>query len=497
MCVVTALAALSMVETSIVASLTSVPSPDGRELLALSHSCEWLEVRADLVGDPEPNWIRGFFAGKLIYSLRSRDAGGEFEGSDFDRASRLLAASLNYDLVELDAKRDLRPEVTSGIAADKRLVSWHGRPASYDELAAGFDLLSSIPAKLYKLVVAGGCGADALWALSLLKSLKRSDVIAFASGESGLWSRLVAPHLGAPIIFGSAEPSWTSDGDPSVHQLIQDYGLPNLSPVHEIYGIVGNPVRHSLSPRMHNAAYRALGCPAVFVPFQVESFGDFWRDLVSSGQLESLGFSIRGLTVASPHKETALREARVRSPMSRRVGAANVFVRQNGHWKADTTDPEGVALANGKPGFSMMGINAAVVGCGGAGRAIAAALDQAGAVVTLVNRGTERGDMASKLLQLPFVPLSSFRVDKFSVVVNATPVGRNDNRMPFEIEGLKQEAAVIDLVYGKEPTPLVAKTRGAGRLVIDGRDVLEAQVRRQFHMMTGREMPLELVREQL
>ena len=466
-------------------------------MLAIARSCEWLEVRADLIGDLDPAWIRRFFPGRLLYSLRSRDFGGEFDGSDHDRVSRLAGAARHYDMVSLEAGRDLGTDTLGAIAAEKRMATWRGRPANYDELAGCFKRLSSVPGKLYKLVVEGGSGAEALAPLNLLKSLGRHDVIAFASGESGLWSRLLAPYLGAPVIFGTAGTAWTIDGEPSVQQLVEDYGLPNSSFVQEIYGIVGNPVSHSLSPRMHNAAYRALGFPAVFVPFQVESFGDFWRDIVSSGQLESLGFSIKGLTVASPHKEAALREARVSSPMSRRVGAANVFVRQNGHWKADTTDPEGVTLASGRPGFSVKGMKAAVVGCGGAGRAVAAALDQAGAAVMLVNRGMERGQMASRLLGLPFAPLSSFSVEPFSVVVNATPVGRNDNRMPFEIAGLKQDAVVIDLVYGREPTPLITKSRGAGRVVIDGRDVLEAQVLRQFHMMTGRQMPIEVVRDQL
>jgi 3-dehydroquinate dehydratase/shikimate dehydrogenase len=274
--------------------------------------------------------------------------------------------------------------------------------------------------------------------------------------------------------------------------LIEDYNLPQLTPLREIYGIVGDPVQHSLSPRLHNAAYRALGYPALFVPFPVESFHDFWSRVVENGALESLGISMRGFTVASPHKETALNEATASSPMAQRAGSTNVFVRKNGAWKADTTDPEGVIEGLSRRGIELSGKKVAVVGCGGSGRVIAVALDQAGAVVTLVNRGVERGLRAHRLLGLPFVPLSEFTVDGYSLIVNATPVGRNTNDLPFKLKGLSQDAVVVDLVYGSQTTPLIAAAQAQGRTTIDGREVLYLQARRQFHLMTGREMPADL-----
>jgi 3-dehydroquinate dehydratase/shikimate dehydrogenase len=454
-------------------------------------------VRADLVGDLDPAWVRNFFPGRLLYSLRSSSAGGAFEGSESVRAARLLNASRHYDLVELEAEGDLRPEILSGVAPDKRVLSWYGRPEDSGELTLHFNRLSSIQGRLYKMVVGNKRIEDTPGPLLLLKSLARPDVIAFASGEGGFWSRLLAPHFGAPIIFGSADEGWTAEGDPSIFRLVEDYGLPFLSPVDEIYGIVGNPVNHSLSPRIHNAAYRALKHPALFVPFQIASFGDFWREVVTGGKLEMLGLTVKGLTVSSPYKEAALREAGASSSMSRLIGAANVFVRNNGHWKADTTDPEGVILAIRNRGFSLKGKKAAVVGCGGAGRAVAAALSDEGAGVTLVNRGLERGRMAARLLGLPFVPLSSFAVRDFSVLINATPVGRHDNQMPFELEGLSEHAMVVDLVYGSRPTPLVASALACGRVAIDGYEVLLIQVLHQFRKMTGLEMPAHVAREAL
>jgi 3-dehydroquinate dehydratase/shikimate dehydrogenase len=333
---------------------------------------------------------------------------------------------------------------------------------------------------------------DELAALSLLSRARRRDLIAYTEGKSSFWSRFVAPRLGLPMVFGTIGKHPGRACDPSVAQLIEDYQLPDLKPLREIYGIVGDPVQHSLSPRLHNAAYRALGYPALFVPFHVESFADFWSEVVEEGTLESLGLTMRGFTVASPHKEAALRRASAATQMVKRAGSTNLFVRNNGTWRADTTDPEGVVEAMRRRGIALEGKKVAVVGCGGSGRAIAAALDQAGAVVTLVNRGLERGMRAIELLGLPFVPLSEFSVEGYSVIVNATPLGRDNGDSPFKLKSLNEDAVIVDLVYGSRTTSLVAGAQAMGRTAIDGREVLFLQVRRQFHLMTGHEMPADL-----
>ncbi|HET7158215.1 MAG TPA: NAD(P)-binding domain-containing protein, partial [Burkholderiales bacterium] len=149
-----------------------------------------------------------------------------------------------------------------------------------------------------------------------------------------------------------------------------------------------------------------------------------------------------------------------------------------------TTDPDVVYSVRVKEK------RAAVIGCGGAGRAIAAALVQSGAGVTLINRGAERGEHAAALLGLPYIPLRDFDAEGYDIVVNATPVGRDTDEAPFAVDRLNNDAVVIDLVYGSRPTPLVGTTRARQQLAIDGRDVLVTQVSRQFRLMTGKEMPI-------
>jgi 3-dehydroquinate dehydratase/shikimate dehydrogenase len=484
-----------MIKATLVATLMTPPSPGGQELTALPASVEWLEVRSDLVGDLDPAWLRSRFRGRLLYALRSRAEGGNFEGSQGQRYDYLGRAADSYDLIELEGERDFSPDLLDKIPIEKRLVSWHGAASNLSELKARFGQLSSVPASIYKLVTQTTKASAELASLSLLNSLGRSDTIAYSSGPLGFWSRLVAPHLGAPIIFGSVSNGIPTE--PTINKLIEDYGLPLLAPLEGIYGIVGSPVFHSLSPRLHNAAYRAMNYPALFVPFHVDSFSEFWHEVVRGEVLESLNMPIKGLTVASPHKEAALLMAGAVSLMARRAEAANILVRDNGSWKADTTDPEIVFMAQRKRGIQMKQKRAAVIGCGGAGRAMAAALDGFGAEVSLVNRGAERGNYAAQLLGLPYIPLQGFSAEGYDIVINATPVGRDDGKVPFQIKTLSEDAVIIDLVYGSEPTPLVASAKAPEGVVIDGREVLLTQVLRQFQLMTGKEMPVSLVREKL
>src|SRR5262249_1703634 len=135
------------------------------------------------------------------------------------------------------------------------------------------------------------------------------------------------------------------------------------------------------------------------------------------------------------------------------------------------------------------GCKAAVIGCDGASQTVAAALQQAGAEVTLVNRGKERGHYAVRLLGLPFVLLSEFEARHFTLLVNGTPVGRNGDSLPFGIDSVGNGTVVVDLAYGTHPTPLVSGVLARGGSIVDGHDVLLTQVRKQFYMMIGQKLP--------
>lgn len=471
-----------------VALVATITTPQAvLEIEKVSGAVSWLQIRADVTGDIPATWLRSRFGGRLLYALQSPAYGGKSDLPQFERHQRLVAAAGDHDLVELESDRDLVPELLDAVPANKRMIVWRGSQCDAGEIQSRFEHIVNIPARYYCLLPAAVRASDGLQPLLFLNTIKRKDVVAFCVGPAGLWSHLLSASLGSPFIFGKAGNSIHEMGELHIQQLMADYGFPTLRPVQELYGMVGTRIFRSPSPRLHNTAYRILNHPALFVPFHVEDFQDFWEEMVESGLLESLGIAIRGLIIVSPHKEAALRVAGTSSWMVRRAGASNVFVRRGRVWEAETTDPETIASVK-----DICPLKAAVIGCGGAGRAVAAALQQTGSEVTLVNRGLRRGAYAVQLLGLPFVPLSEFRADGFNLIVNATPVGKEKDAFPFTLDN---GTVVIDLAYGSEPTPLVSAVLARGGAAIDGYDVLLRQVRKQFQLMTGLEMPEIIDRE--
>ncbi len=485
----------------LVAVATEPDDLDSTRLRSLDGVAESLEVRADLLGDPDPAQLRKHFTGTLTYCLRTRAQG---EGRDLvpvERFTRLLRAADHYDVVDLEWPHDLvRPELLAAVPARRRRVSWHGTlPTGQDAgqgteghaaLRGRFAALQAVPAALY-LLDARSLGSrphhapeDGVTAApSLLAGLGRGDVTAFASGPAGTWTRVLAPWLGAPVVFGRVSAPGP-DGMPSVEQLVTDYGLPELPRLRGLFGIAGRNPRRSLSPRLHNAALRTLGIPALYLPFQAEALAPFWRAAVRFG--EDSGLPVRGLTVTAPHKETALVLADVASPTARQCGAANLLWQEEGLWRADTTDTVGALHTLARAGIHPAGLRAAVVGCGGAGRAVALALLEAGAQVTLVNRGHARGRDCARRMRVPYVPLSEFSAAGYGVLVQATPLVE---RPPFPVATADPEATVLEMAYRDPPTALMEAARARGLLGIDGWEVLLVEVQEQFRLLTGHRIP--------
>jgi 3-dehydroquinate dehydratase/shikimate dehydrogenase len=479
----------------LIATLTSWPGSRQMLPFAAESAIRCIEVRADLTGDIDPAPLRSSFSGPLLYTLRSTAEDGGCPDPARRRHQRLIAAADHYDLVDLEAARDLDLDVLSRIPPRRRVLTWQGPATDAAGLRGRLDWLSTTRAHWYRLAPRADTHTQALAPLHLLRSIDRDDVVAYARGPSATWTRVLAARFGASAAcgwLGEAPDAWArAEGELSILRLLADYPPQVLSLADRIYGIIGETATTSRSPLMHNTAYRLLGLPALYLPFNTQDLGRCLAELTTG--LDELGMPLRGATVIAPHKDAALTLASQATPCAHRAAAANVLVRTDDGWLADNEASAVVAALSAK-NVAVAGRRAAVIGCGGSGRAAAAGLALAGADVTLVNRSRWHGEYASKVLGLPYIPLAEFDPRPFSVLINATPV--NDTLL-FRIDGTSPATVTFDLNYRPPNTKLVATARAAGHLTINGNDMLLTEVPRQFRLMTGHHMPTTEIRTAL
>lgn len=477
---------MTAVRAAVIAVLGGPPAPDGADLRALASRVDSLEVRADLVGDLDVHWLRQQFSGTLVYTLRSVGEGGQFGNGLAERHVRIQAAARAYDLVDLEWATDVTPELLAAVPASRRRLFRHvgrlGAAAGVAELAAVLDRMTATPAALYVLSIDADTAEDAVAVVSLLAAARRPDLTAYATGLAGLFTRILAPRLGAPVVFAELG-TGTQTGFPTLSELETDYGFPELAPVRCLYGIVSPSLRPAAWTRLHNRAYRMLGLGAIFLPFATQDLGRFWRTLIPA--LDAANLSLHGMTVTTPFKERVLHLVERTTEAARQCGAGNIVLRDGHEWVADATDTC-VVSALAAMGIALDGRRVAVVGCGAAGRNLAAALTLQGADVVLVNRSEDRGRFAARLLGLPFVPLAEFSPVGFALLVHATPV---TDRVLVSLAGMSSDAAVLEMVPANTTTPLIAEARARGLVTFDGWQVLAAEGALHFLLMTGATMP--------
>ena len=254
-----------------------------------------------------------------------------------------------------------------------------------------------------------------------------------------------------------------------------------------LLGVAGFPVAHSRSPAMHNAALAELGLDWLYVPLPLppERFEEAVRALPGSG--------FRGINVTLPHKEVAFDLADELSAAAAAIGAANTLTFEDGAMRADNTDAGGAIDALPS---SPRGCEALVLGAGGSARAVAWALREAGAAVSVWNRTPERAKELAAELEVRHVE----RPRTSDLLVHCTSVGLDRSTSPMEavgmlgLSGLDPPPTVVDLVYGSGVTPVIAWARSGGARVVEGEEVLVRQGARSLELWTGRSAPLAAMR---
>jgi shikimate dehydrogenase len=268
----------------------------------------------------------------------------------------------------------------------------------------------------------------------------------------------------------------------------------------KLCGLIGDPVRHSVSPAMHNAAFRTLGLDYAYLPFRVR------RDDLPAALQGMRALNIRGLNVTIPHKVAALALLDEIDPLAKQIGAVNVLVNNSGRLTGYNTDAEGFLQVLSGHGIEAQGRNVAVLGAGGAARAIAFALASRGASLTILNRtpGAALSCAADisgstgqpvKALELTRANLAAV-LEGASLLVNATSIGMlpAGDVSPVGRELLGSQLTVVDIVYNPHKSRLLREAGQAGAMTINGLEMLIRQGALAFEKWTGRQPPLEVMR---
>jgi shikimate dehydrogenase len=273
-----------------------------------------------------------------------------------------------------------------------------------------------------------------------------------------------------------------------------------LSGASLVYGILGHPVAQSLSPAMHNAAFRALSLDAVYVPFPVAPEG--LRAAVAG--LAAAG--VRGFNVTVPHKQAILPLLSEVLPEARAIGAVNTVRAEQGRLCGTNTDGEGFLHSlEHDLGFDPAGRSVLLLGAGGAARAIAFALAGAGVGrLAIANRTVARARALADECRAHFPALAVEALELGQapgraphLLVNSTSVGMGDDRAPLELGPVGVREAVLDIVYHPPRTPLLAAAKALGLRSANGLGMLLYQGVAAFRFWTGREPPVDIMREAL
>lgn len=258
----------------------------------------------------------------------------------------------------------------------------------------------------------------------------------------------------------------------------------------QVFGILGQPVAHSLSPAMHNAAFAALGINAVYVPFPV-------RDLAAAVQ-GLRGLNIRGVSVTLPFKEEIIPLLDEVDLKAKAIGAVNTVLNRDGVLQGHNTDWEGALLALERQA-EISGRQVMVLGAGGAGRAVVFAVQQAGGQVLVADVHDAKAQTLAQEMRATAVPLTELATVEADIFINATPVGMEPeaDAIPLPPELLGRFRVVMDLVYRPVRTRLLQEAALRGARTIDGLQMLLYQGVRQFELFVGQPAPTEVMRQAL
>jgi 3-dehydroquinate dehydratase / shikimate dehydrogenase len=453
-----------------------------------------VELRLDwLTSDAERSkflgWLRHHQPRRatLLATCRRKGAGGRFAG-DIDAQLywliRAREAGCQWCDIEVETQRELPGQSAREYAIPPRIM------LSLHDFERTPELTRSVHLPLHGEVDAVKIAAHARTiadSVRLLRWARRSkNCIAVPMGEVGLPGRILALREGSTLAYAPVAAA-TAPGQVSLHELKHLYRAHELNRRTGIFGVIGDPIGHSLSPLMHNSAFGSEKVNAVYLPFLVKDLRDFLAAVPE--------FGIRGFSVTIPHKQKILKYLKQCDPLAADIGAVNtVKVHRDGSLHGFNTDYVGV-LRSLEKRLDLAKSRVLIFGAGGSARAAAFALARAGAAVAVCARRDRAARELARAVGGEVVPRRALRTLSFDAVLNATPVGMypHDEISPLSLRELHCRI-VMDLIYRPERTRLLKLAANKGIATVSGVEMFLAQGIAQWEMWIGQRAPEGVMR---
>ena len=453
----------------------------------------FLELRLDYLSQPAvalpklKNFLEMHPEATAIATCRRAVNGGKFRGSVAAELAILLkAADAGFPLVdiELQSARSLKAEQLRGLTDRVGLIiSYHDFRATkkLDEQLAE---IGKYPADFYKVVSTATNLYDNVVMMKFLQANSaKHEMVGLCMGEQGIISRVLGVRAGSIFTFGAAKSGEeTAPGQVPFNELKDTYRIDNVDAATQVYGVAGDPVEHSLSPIMMNAAFRREAVNAVYLSLHAKSL----KDLLACVR----DIPIRGLSITMPYKQDIVNALENSDPLTRQIGACNTLVRSlDGKLYGFNTDVGGI-VAPLEQRLHLAGARVLVIGAGGVARAAAFGLKAKGAEVFITNRTPEKAQTLARQAKAKYLKRADVAKNTFDVIINATPVGMGNNKQsPLEEKELNTKY-VFDLVYIPAETKLIKMARAKNLQVISGLEMFVQQGARQFEIWTGKPAPM-------
>ena len=423
----------------------------------------------------------------VIATCRRVASGGKFRGSiasQLDILSKAAAAGCQLVDVELQTASKCKPEQLQKLRTRAALIlSFHDFRAT-KKLDETLEKMLHYPADFYKIVSTATTLSDNVTMIKFLaREGDRHSLVGMCMGEQGIISRVLGVRAGSVFTFASAVAGEeTAPGQITAQELRNVYRIERVDVATRVYGVVGDPIAHSLSPAIMNAAFRRENVNAVYLALHAKTL----KDLLTCVR----EIPIHGISVTMPYKEAILPHLDNTDSHTTKIGACNTVVRaQDGKLYGFNTDTSGVVRPLERRLSTLQDAKILVLGAGGAARAAVFGLKERGAEVFILNRSLAPAQKLARRAHARSVKRADLKKYAFDVIVNATPVGMGNTRETPLQEKEINARYVFDMIYDPGETQLLKLAKQRGAQIIPGIEMFVQQAARQFEIWTGKPAP--------